>query len=545
MPDLILEARITDMQAHLQQIVSLTQWINNRDRRLRKLERLIQDVENKANDLHETNAGIYTEVFNRDLGDELENRARGSRNDAEQLVTDIREIKRHLRSMLYRADSRTEQRLNETAKYLIESATKHLNHQVRNPTTWTSWHDYERRLQPLLEDFVDFLGGMVLRDGGYEANVCTMVDTLLREYDDMLSGNVWKSITIPATVGGVSAEMAKIVRLGFTEWSLEKEFRNCWSLPLAAHEYGMLVAGVVDASSRDGATADAAGHIDLDLADAFGTYTLGIPYAAALLLLRLSPASPDEGDYRRSVLILHLLAPLVAENAELDSSRDTLIAAWFDALAQANPSNRAWAEQLIENVTGIAAPNPAPVDDVDDDAVAREARAIIAFADAAPERLRARLLDSGDPFFAYNSSMFDPVSGLAEKIDDAVAELVKKLAGNRTPERVNQELQKIAPGHALEQWCDTLVDASKVDGVAREGTVVRHILNLAWVSRLRHGGHVDLLQRLVWRLADHAAEYIEKLDGQQRTGDVRGRSAGPAPPRPRGDRPQRNSGGRP
>jgi hypothetical protein len=104
------------------------------------------------------------------------------------------------------------------------------------------WAEYERLAyqdgEPLFGEYVDLLGGLALRNTGIDSGICAMADALIRRLH-YVGGRerLYHSVAVPARRGAPERTMARIIRLGFPEWTV-------WAVPLAAHEYGHV--GVAD-----------------------------------------------------------------------------------------------------------------------------------------------------------------------------------------------------------------------------------------------------------------------------------------------------------
>jgi hypothetical protein len=161
------------------------------------------------------------------------------------------------------------------------------------------WKDYEdlayrdgERLfagEPLFAEYVDYLGGVALRNTGIDEGVCHMADEVLQRCHRMEGNTLWHSMTVPARRVPAESTLARIIRLGFPEWTV-------WAVPLGAHGFGHVVLAEHDdlkgRIDRSGLRA-APGPLDLYLADVFATYVMGPSYAYASVLLALDPYAPD------------------------------------------------------------------------------------------------------------------------------------------------------------------------------------------------------------------------------------------------------------
>jgi hypothetical protein len=144
--------------------------------------------------------------------------------------------------------------------------------------------------QLIFSDYVDFLSGLALRDKGWDNSICQIADELIA---NLLQAKMWDPLTIPSSHGAVT--LAKIIRMGFPEWTI-------WGLPLAAHELGLVAVSVDDTlgsyiDDQAGDDEELRRQMQVCLADAFATCTMGPAYACAALLLRFNPRFAYEGRY--------------------------------------------------------------------------------------------------------------------------------------------------------------------------------------------------------------------------------------------------------
>lgn len=170
------------------------------------------------------------------------------------------------------------------------------------------WDQYDRMLKedarPLFAEYVDFAGGLAVRDNALDNRVCQMTDVLLKD----LSHVTMYPLSVPARQAALGTVMKSVIKLGFPEWTI-------WGIPLVGHELGLSVADNEEVIKRlvngdsFGMSADRKKSL---FADIFATYTLGPAYACAAILLRFEPhhASSQEGDpsdIDRAWLILDVL----------------------------------------------------------------------------------------------------------------------------------------------------------------------------------------------------------------------------------------------
>ncbi len=322
------------------------------------------------------------------------------------------------------------------------------------------WLQYQRLLEdqarPVFMEYVDFLGGLTVRDTGLDDQVCAMTDALLTRFTAATS----KSLPLPARQAALGSALDSIVLLGFPEWSV-------WGIPLVAHEVGLayakdrnnpalaeLIDRFVVKPPAAGSTGAAAipgrtkSYVKELLADAFATYTLGLSYACAALLLRLSPRHDDEYESdaprdieRARVIMLTLLTGGTTAPAAGGSFTDDvsgLEATWRTAVAaHAGPAAAAAALQESEG--------PPPEKDWLDD-----------FTDAAVLHFRQMTM-------------------MIRPYDD---------------ER----------WRASELWLEALHDGSVAPGWNPTSDAVPDVLTAAWRLRLRQDNDPDVLANQVKRL---------------------------------------------
>ncbi|MEV6492377.1 hypothetical protein AB0M20_27705 [Actinoplanes sp. NPDC051633] len=236
----------------------------------------------------------------------------------------------------------------------------------------TQWMEYQNLLdgvgRPLFVEYVDFLGGLTVRDTGLDDRVCEMTDAVLARFRVATR----RSLPLPARQAALGNALDSVVLLGFPEWSI-------WGIPLVGHEVGLAyvkntrdnddLVALIDRFAPPGENPPARTkeHVEELLADAFATYTLGLSYACAALLLRLSPRHDEPADPdrprdidRARVIVLVLLAEgdtLPAQGASYSDAVGKLRQIWEAAVrAHASPDRT---EQAAEE---IQAP-PAAADD--------------------------------------------------------------------------------------------------------------------------------------------------------------------------------------
>jgi hypothetical protein len=192
------------------------------------------------------------------------------------------------------------QQLSEKVNGLREEVRQGTPKQRRKQ--WLAYHELlNNQARPMFAEYVDFLGGLTVRDTGLDDRVCDMTDVLLTRFKAVTK----RSLPLPARQAALGNALDSVVLLGFPEWSI-------WGIPLVGHEVGLAYAqendpGVVELIKRyvspdpneNGAVGRTESYVQELLADAFATYSLGLAYACAAILLRLSPRHDEDADRTR------------------------------------------------------------------------------------------------------------------------------------------------------------------------------------------------------------------------------------------------------
>ncbi|MHA7288784.1 hypothetical protein ACX80V_03930 [Arthrobacter sp. MDT3-24] len=197
-----------------------------------------------------------------------------------------------------------------------------------------AWETYRNLIRDqsdaLFSEYVEFLGGLALRDTGlggllpsplqegedegdeaeYNRDVCVMADELIRQIYYLRNNDLWHSMAVPGRAGATIRSVSRMIRLGFPDWTV-------WAVPLAAYQFGLVVVDENDLVAKyDGPPPGvSAGDLRIVLADAFATFTAGPAYALASIFTKLEPVPvsignlPDSlSDSERVRMILSTLA---------------------------------------------------------------------------------------------------------------------------------------------------------------------------------------------------------------------------------------------
>jgi hypothetical protein len=194
------------------------------------------------------------------------------------------------------------------------------------------WSRYDELVtvyaQPLFDAYVDYVGGLAVRDNRLDQEICTLSDDLINSLVNQTY------LSIPAREAALS--LTAMIKLGFPEWTV-------WGVPLAAHEAGLSVLTTHNeaeslretvADFKDDFDAIALEHL---FADALAAFTVGPAYAHALFELRLRPdrtssslaGMPADGD--RARLVLRVLDGLSHSGTDFASVVGRLSKMWEDA----------------------------------------------------------------------------------------------------------------------------------------------------------------------------------------------------------------------
>lgn len=210
------------------------------------------------------------------------------------------------------------------------------------------WREYETLLvtrgRPLFGEYVDFLGGLTVRDTGLDDRVSEMSDVLLGGFKTVTR----HYLPIPARKAALSSALDSVVKLGFPEWTV-------WGVPLVAHEVGLALArnpgGVPDLLDKWTTAKTSRSRLCELFADVFGAYTVGPAYGYAALLLRLHPHHdevPPEDEARdvdRARLVLATLRAASEPGSDYRRRVNELGKMWQDAvITLAGPERAAEAE---------------------------------------------------------------------------------------------------------------------------------------------------------------------------------------------------------
>jgi hypothetical protein len=192
----------------------------------------------------------------------------------------------------------------------LDSKAAAANKEIKTIKTWDAYDKFDGECAKIFSEYVDFLQGFALRNSILaDGNLYRLADEFIRKKCD----SRWNSLTIPAREEALTATLARIIRLKFPEWTI-------WALPLAAHEFGHVVASMrdvklhnnIDEKSRD-RPEEPRSYMEEYAADAFATYAMGPAYAYTAIFLRFNPISAYKdmeqhpADAKRAIIVFEIL----------------------------------------------------------------------------------------------------------------------------------------------------------------------------------------------------------------------------------------------
>jgi hypothetical protein len=106
---------------------------------------------------------------------------------------------------------------------------------------WQKYVSIKQEAQKVFAQCLDFLGGIAVRENGWEEGICKVAEYLVRYYAQQTGFN-WASVMIVGEerLFDKVARTTQFIRIRFPDWDM-------WSLPFTAHEFGQLVANSIDA----------------------------------------------------------------------------------------------------------------------------------------------------------------------------------------------------------------------------------------------------------------------------------------------------------
>ena len=311
--DLVLQTRVGVLRRNLEEIVTALGEMDDRGTELRQLAEGIGEAKDQVwtleIDVTRASQAASREPSMKRALDPVKRLTEDLRESVEKLEADARAmstgwlaISGGVGGLLNEETVRKLERVEELQERVVKAGDDAALARV-----WQEYNDgvYDDS-QQIFGEYVDLLGGLALRDAGFDQGVCRLADELIEQSATIVSFQ-WKSLAIPAaqreTLG---MTVARIIRLGFPEWTI-------WALPLTAHELGHVLArntielrrAVAEVAKVD------AEHAKILVPDAFATFAMGPAYAAPAILMRLDPGRACDEDNRliakRAAVILGTL----------------------------------------------------------------------------------------------------------------------------------------------------------------------------------------------------------------------------------------------
>jgi hypothetical protein len=203
------------------------------------------------------------------------------------------------------------------------------------------FRNINKNSQRIFEEYIDFLGGLALRDTNVDLGICQIADALIQKWVEAAEID-WRSLTIPSRQDRLEMSLAHIIRLGFPEWTI-------WALPLIAYSFGqfLIQSDKLENWYIPETPSDDLGKVHMRnfLADAFATYAMGPAYIYAAVLLRFDPltAYEDQQDQPASAKRAHVLFTMLrrmneeSEGYVYEEVIEQLEAEWKAVLLQVQP----------------------------------------------------------------------------------------------------------------------------------------------------------------------------------------------------------------
>jgi hypothetical protein len=345
---LILKTRLQILRRNLEDVMKAFTTINSHRSRINALLQLPAFVESKLQD-------VDVELVNAGRGLKTNNMTliKGSFEQIERSFADIRAQSAKAQGevdaigMRPASEQETEDLKDAVSKGLAYHAANRIKAVKRiedkipggdsrgDGKMKKVWGDFAVEVlqsRRVFAEYFDFLGGLALRDSGFDQGICRTADELIGKFKKEVG---WLSPTLPARQVALDRTLARIIRMGFPEWTL-------WALPLAAHEVGHIVLMRDDPDdpelSRLVRRARDKPELQILLADVFATYVMGPAYACAEILMTLDISAGDNNLSRKRAQVMlatleHMNSEALAESTAYTPMITLLADEWRQALA--------------------------------------------------------------------------------------------------------------------------------------------------------------------------------------------------------------------
>lgn len=307
---LILKIRTEALRGNLEKINSLLEEVPDRRTDLNKL---LEELNTLGNLLGDARKKVMTARINLEL--------KNSEPETAEILVQAEEqmtgLQKHLHAIGYDIKSMLEKCLRiqeteigrgvasslETWTHPVIQTLIDIEPQLQNPNAdlqqqWKSFQEGAHiESQRIFTEYIEFLGGLALRDTGFDAGICMVAEELIQKYSTKQKKR-GLMLAIPTHQQAVVNTLSGVIPVAFPDWTI-------WSLPSTAFEFWHVVAqkdlegslrAALRALTNPNETVEP--RFNNCLADAFATYTMGPAYAFFAILLLLNPASPFIGTRR-------------------------------------------------------------------------------------------------------------------------------------------------------------------------------------------------------------------------------------------------------
>ncbi|MET4134359.1 hypothetical protein [Pseudarthrobacter sp. PvP090] len=161
---------------------------------------------------------------------------------------------------------------------------------VSTAELWKRMREHQADVDALASECLTLAAGAILRDRGADGGLCAVADHLLAEVTDGLPVD-WRALSVPGSEDRTSYRTGVI--------GLRCSARGFWSLPVALHEMGHVIAQTLDTSGAGQPSHNPVRAVLVEggssrqreelFADFFATCAIGPAYGAALVLSRFDP----------------------------------------------------------------------------------------------------------------------------------------------------------------------------------------------------------------------------------------------------------------
>jgi hypothetical protein len=471
MSNVLLRIRTDTLQHHIGRlcgvVTQLQRRVKDMDALVDAVDDLLPEVRRLRDDINALGQLVEDYQFNRKRFDssslpEFQTLTDKAAEDLKVVSTFLLKTRGNVASMKERAfvfrdaefQNSLAQKLQTTTDEHEKSVTK--LHNTLQTDLAAAWKIYKEDIRSPVQNFfgeiLELLGGIALRDAELDDGICALADELITFYR-IESASRYYVLTIPARHRAISMTLARIVRLGFPEWTI-------WALPLTAHEFWYVVGrkaipGFEVNDFVGGVMVDAA--MQQCVADAFATWLMGPAYSYAQIFLGLDPIEayrsehPHEAANDDRVHAMLTMLDNMNQKGDFADAKNILSTEWQTALKYAEPPD---------------APNGA-----------RRAAITTVIAALCEKLILGNF--SGD---AWNS-----ILGLSDDLTDS------NLPGAEDSDRLN----KLAPDRRrlLYEQLD------KLDLKFPTAPELRHLLNAAWRARVEHPDQAKRIEsntKILW-----------------------------------------------